>query len=64
MGLLPHAKYLKNIKAKLIQLQDENDYEYWLGFNNFRVLSHYNGDKQYIMAVYQLAVELKKAKFE
>jgi len=61
-GVTPMRKIPKNHKAMLIELQDENNCEYWLGFDNFHVLSHYNGDKQYIMAVYQLAVALKKAR--
>lgn len=62
-GVEPIYKLPQNIKATLIQLQNKNEYEYWLGLNNFYVLSRYNGDKQYIMAVYQLAIALKHAKY-
>jgi len=52
----------KATKATLIKLQNENSYEYWLGLNNFHVISRYNGNIQYIMAVDHLANEIKQQK--
>jgi membrane-bound lytic murein transglycosylase B len=60
-GIKPIYKLEKNTKVSLVQLQNKDASEYWLGLNNFHVLSHYNADKQYIMAVYQLAIAIKHA---
>ena len=58
-GIKPTCKLPSNIKATLIQLQNSDNYEYWLGLANFYVISHYNNNKQYVMAVYQLALALQ-----
>lgn len=47
-------------KTSLIQLQNKNGFEYWLGLNNFNALFHYNSNKHYIMAIYQLAMILEQ----
>jgi membrane-bound lytic murein transglycosylase B len=41
----------------------EADAEYWLGFDNFYVITRYNNSVYYAMAVHQLATELR-ARFE
>jgi len=45
--------------AKLLVLETRNGNEYWLGFENFYVISRYNNSISYSMAVYQLAEEIK-----
>lgn len=45
-------------KAKVILLQGENGTEYWLGFNNFYVITRYNPSNLYAMAVYELATKI------
>ena len=47
-------------RAVLFELEDADIYEYWLGFDNFSVLSNYNNDKQYILTVYLLAEKIKQ----
>ena len=34
--------------------------EFWLGFDNFYALLQYNRSRNYVMAVYELAQEIKR----
>jgi membrane-bound lytic murein transglycosylase B len=48
--------------ASLITLEQQDGPEYWLGFNNFYVITRYNRSPLYAMAVYQLSEEIREAK--
>lgn len=48
--------------ATLIELQQKNGPEYWIGLNNFYVIMRYNPRVMYAMAVYDLSTEIKKLK--
>lgn len=48
-------------KAILLILKQKKNKEYWLGYNNFYVISRYNHSTLYSMAVYQLSQEIKQA---
>ena len=50
--------------AQLISLEGESGREYWVGFQNFYVITRYNRSAMYAMAVYQLAEALAQAKRE
>lgn len=50
-----------NAKAMAFQLQGESGPEYWIGFNNFHVITRYNHSQLYAMAVFQLANEIQLA---
>lgn len=52
-ALTPHTR------ARLLVLENQNSNEYWLGFENFYVITRYNNSALYAMAVYQLAGEIK-----
>lgn len=42
-------------RVSLIELDSADGYEYWLGFDNFYVITRYNHSGYYAMAVHQLA---------
>lgn len=46
-------------KVKLLQLENKNGYEYWLGLHNFYVITRYNRSTLYAMAVYQLSEAIR-----
>jgi membrane-bound lytic murein transglycosylase B len=48
-------------QAQLLSLETLNGPEYWLGFNNFYVITRYNHSVYYAMAVYQLSREIRHA---
>ncbi|MBA2653820.1 MAG: lytic murein transglycosylase B [Gammaproteobacteria bacterium] len=51
---------LGNRKASFIQLENKDDCEYWLGLQNFYVISTYNSSDLYVMAVNVLAQKIRE----
>jgi len=49
-------------KGALIQLQTEYGHQYWVGWQNFYVITRYNHSALYAMAVYQLAEHIREAR--
>jgi len=47
------------LPASLFALEVADGPEYWLGFDNFHALLRYNPSRNYAMAVYQLAQEIR-----
>ena len=45
-------------KALLVKLDQPDNAEYWLGLNNFYVITRYNRSPLYAMAVYQFSQQL------
>jgi membrane-bound lytic murein transglycosylase B len=48
--------------AALLSYEQEAGPEYWLGFNNFYVITRYNRSQLYAMAAWQLSEAIKEAK--
>jgi len=49
----------QGLPASLFSLELADGPEYWLGFDNFHALLRYNPSRNYAMAVYQLAQEIR-----
>lgn len=61
-GIKPAVDVAGNPKAALLSYQQEQGPEYWLGFNNFYVITRYNRSQLYAMAVWQLSEAIKEAR--
>lgn len=59
MGVKPTVKIDDDKPANLILLQGKHGAEFWLGENNFYVITRYNHSRMYAMAVYQLSEALR-----
>jgi membrane-bound lytic murein transglycosylase B len=60
-GVTPEQSLPDSLTAALIRFDQEDGPEYWLGFNNFYVITRYNHSPLYAMAVYQLSEEIRTA---
>lgn len=61
-GVTPEQDVAGNAKARLIDFTVKDGKEFWLAFDNFRVITRYNNSDFYAMSVYQLADALHKAR--
>jgi membrane-bound lytic murein transglycosylase B len=59
-GAVPLAVVPPEAKAALIRLDTEAGPQYWLGLQNFYVITRYNRSVNYAMAVYELAHEIRQ----
>jgi len=57
-GIQVDEELEKDQLASLIQLEQQDGSEYWLGLHNFYVITRYNHSNLYAMAVYQLSREI------
>ena len=60
-GITPVRPLPDELLAALISFDQKEGPEYWLGFNNFYVITRYNHSPLYAMAVYQLSEEIRDA---
>jgi len=61
-GVQPEAGIDNDVKATVVTLKGKNGKEYWLGLDNFYVITRYNHSALYAMAVYQLSREFDTLK--
>lgn len=62
MGVMTRADIPRDHPATLLELANNGRNEYWLGFNNFFVITRYNRSVHYAMSVWQLAEEIRAAR--
>jgi membrane-bound lytic murein transglycosylase B len=58
-GLRPAASLSDEERVSLLRLDAAGGYEYWLGFDNFYVITRYNHSTYYAMTVHQMAQALR-----
>ena len=64
-GYDPVESIPSNTKATLLQMEmEDGSFEYWMGFENFSVITRYNHSPLYALAVYQLAQAIKEKRDE
>jgi len=59
MGVTPTAPVEEGAEASLFAVETETGLRYWLGLNNFYVITRYNRSINYALAVHELARELR-----
>ncbi len=59
-GIQPSQPLAVTEGLRLIRLDAAGGYEYWLGLNNFYVITRYNHSSYYAMVVHQLAQRIRK----
>jgi membrane-bound lytic murein transglycosylase B len=57
-GITAQGKPPAHTRIKLLEYEMKEGHEYWLGYDNFYVITRYNHSALYAMAVYQLAEEI------
>jgi membrane-bound lytic murein transglycosylase B len=58
-GLQSKAELAPDTAVALVRLEQKNHSEYWVGMQNFYVITRYNHSELYAMAVYQLSLLIK-----
>ncbi len=62
VGVVPAVKINTNEPARLLDYTLTEGKQFWLGFNNFDVITRYNNSDYYAMSVFQLAEALRDAR--
>lgn len=62
VGIVPSVQLPPEQDARLLDFTVEDGKEFWLGLNNFEVITRYNNSDFYAMSVFQLAEALKAAR--
>lgn len=62
MSIVPTQSFENERLAALIELKDNENFQYWLGFKNFYVITRYNRSSFYAMSVHQLAEAIRNAR--
>ena len=62
-GVVPDELLPDDELASIIGAETDAGVRYWLGFNNFYVITRYNRSVNYALAVNELALELRRARY-
>ena len=62
VSLKNNAEIADSTKTKLYAFEQPDSQEYWVGLDNFYVITRYNHSPLYAMAVYQFSQQLREAK--
>jgi membrane-bound lytic murein transglycosylase B len=62
VGVAPLTQLAADFPAIAIEFEGAKGLEYWFGLQNFYTITRYNRSPMYAMAVYDLSLEIKKAK--
>jgi len=62
VSIIPMQSFENERLAALIELKDNENFQYWLGFKNFYVITRYNRSSFYAMSVHQLAEAIRNAR--
>lgn len=62
LGVVPRIQAPSDFQVTLIELENSDGNEHWLGLNNFYVITRYNRSVNYAMSVLQLAEEIRAAR--
>jgi hypothetical protein len=61
-SIIPLQSFENERLAALIELKDNENFQYWLGFKNFYVITRYNRSSFYAMSVHQLAEAIRNTR--
>lgn len=59
-GVILPGNLTTNAKGKLLKFEQRGPSDYWVGWDNFYVITRYNHSALYSMAVYQLSQKIKQ----
>jgi len=59
-GIVAKQALSPDLRATAMMLEGKNGMEYWIGLENFYVITRYNHSRLYAMAVYQLGEKLRE----
>lgn len=62
LGVKASQVEAQDVAAVLLKMKDQDSEAYWLGYNNYYVVTRYNRSRLYAMAVLQLSEEIKTKK--
>ena len=63
-GFISATPVAADERVAIIRLEEEAAPAYWLGFNNFYVITRYNRSPLYAMAVFELSEEIRRGMAE